>query len=650
MTNSKSTKRALTASMISLLLCIAMLIGTTFAWFTDTVTTGKNKIVAGNLDVELYVKDADSDSYVAVDETTSLFDESALWEPGYTQVVYLKVANVGALALKYQLAVNVISEQKGTNVAGEEFSLSDYLVFGQAVNAAEVTYATRQEAWAAAGNQKGLNDYSDAGVLLPDAEEYMALVVYMPTDVGNEANYMTETTPPAIDLGVTLIATQTPYESDSFDHQYDAKADGTPDHNFGAITTTGTKVTSPVVVDDVTMLKNEDATAVVSVPYAAVAENASSLTLSMEETETPANITVSADQASKAYEVTVSGIEQDNTTPITFSMFIGKNLTNVTVYHYTDTVSDAVYDSDTGFVTLTTTSFSPFTAVFDQSITVLDAQTLHIVSSIDGMQITLGADITTNTAFTVPEGVTVSLDLGGHSLTATSNSCIINNGNITSITNGTLYGKYYGIVAFGAIGEVNVNVNVDGNNGTGTATAIYVDNGGSIENITGGEYHAYPEVFGSSIIMSPCIYVWTGRIGEISAGTFQSVGKTLRIAKGVGTVDLISGGIFKAPYVDTTTMAAYSNTYLQGGITWGTGVPTSVTGGTFYNIAGDHAMSSTYNITKLIPADYEVVEAYACEETAHLRFVAYDATTKTRAHFVADETAPVYYYYTVQPK
>ena len=223
MSQRKSTKRALIASMISLLLCFAMLIGTTFAWFTDAVTTGKNKIVAGNLDVELYVKEADSDSYVAVDETTSLFDESALWEPGYTQAVYLKVANVGALALKYQLAVNVISEQKGTNVAGEEFSLSDYLVFGQAVNAAEATYATREEAWAAAGNTQGLNDYSGEGRLKAGEEGFVALIVYMPVTVGNEANYRGDDIP-SIDLGVTLVATQDAVERDSFNNEYDENA------------------------------------------------------------------------------------------------------------------------------------------------------------------------------------------------------------------------------------------------------------------------------------------------------------------------------------------------------------------------------------------------------------------------------------------
>ena len=53
MTNSKTTRRALVLSVLSLLLCCSMLVGTTFAWFTDSVTSGKNKIVAGNLDIEL---------------------------------------------------------------------------------------------------------------------------------------------------------------------------------------------------------------------------------------------------------------------------------------------------------------------------------------------------------------------------------------------------------------------------------------------------------------------------------------------------------------------------------------------------------------------------------------------------------------------
>ena len=50
----KHTGRALLASGLSLLVSVALLLGITFAWFTDSVTSGRNTITAGNLDVELY--------------------------------------------------------------------------------------------------------------------------------------------------------------------------------------------------------------------------------------------------------------------------------------------------------------------------------------------------------------------------------------------------------------------------------------------------------------------------------------------------------------------------------------------------------------------------------------------------------------------
>ena len=101
MTNSKSTKRALIISVLAIFMCVAMLIGTTFAWFTDTASTGVNKIQAGNLDVKLMYS-TDMVEWKEATEQTKLFDDNALWEPGYTQVVYLKIVNAGNLALKYE--------------------------------------------------------------------------------------------------------------------------------------------------------------------------------------------------------------------------------------------------------------------------------------------------------------------------------------------------------------------------------------------------------------------------------------------------------------------------------------------------------------------------------------------------------------------
>ena len=228
MAKSKNTKRALLASVLSLMLCMAMLVGSTFAWFTDSVTSGKNKIVAGNLDVELEYASAFDETtgmptkWDPVTSDISLFPETALWEPGHTEVAYLRVRNAGTLALKYKFAVTIDSETTGTNVAGDPLILSEHLVFGQVESADAIAkYKTRGEAQGAVGDTQGLGAYTmENEKLLPNAVEYVALVVYMPSFVSNEANYSGATIP-SIDLGITLAATQTPHESDSFNDQYD---------------------------------------------------------------------------------------------------------------------------------------------------------------------------------------------------------------------------------------------------------------------------------------------------------------------------------------------------------------------------------------------------------------------------------------------
>ncbi len=235
MTKSKNTKRALLTSVLSLMLCAAMLIGSTFAWFTDSVTSGKNRIVAGNLDVELWWS-KDGADYTKVDAETNMF-ENALWEPGYTRVVYLKVENAGSLALKYKLGINVDNETPGTNVDGDTFNLSDHIQFG-VVNIAtpfDSNAAGRAAALAAvAGSAVAISTGYTSEEASLDAGEMsnpIALVVYMPENVGNIANHKTSDDPdnptayqPSIDLGIKLNATQDDVESDSFDNQYDKDA------------------------------------------------------------------------------------------------------------------------------------------------------------------------------------------------------------------------------------------------------------------------------------------------------------------------------------------------------------------------------------------------------------------------------------------
>lgn len=110
MSNSKMTKRALLTSIMALMLCFAMLTGTTFAWFTDQETSANNKIIAGNLDVALYHQGVKDDTLIKVDSNTDdLFDDvlPEKWEPGAVAVETFKVANEGNLALKYEFTMNI---------------------------------------------------------------------------------------------------------------------------------------------------------------------------------------------------------------------------------------------------------------------------------------------------------------------------------------------------------------------------------------------------------------------------------------------------------------------------------------------------------------------------------------------------------------
>ena len=224
MTKKKTTKRALLMSALSLMMCVTMFVGSTFAWFTDEVTSGNNKIIAGNLDIELEYHNGSE--WKTVNGATDLFSKE-LWEPGHTEVVYLKLSNLGSLALKYQLGINVVSEKGGTNVADAAFKLSDYICMGVVENV-EPTYSSREAAIEAAkGGANGIigNGYTKSGSMNADAEElYMAVVVYMPETVGNEANHKSGTDAPEINLGINLIATQLTKEIDSFGPDYDEDA------------------------------------------------------------------------------------------------------------------------------------------------------------------------------------------------------------------------------------------------------------------------------------------------------------------------------------------------------------------------------------------------------------------------------------------
>lgn len=220
MTKQKSTKRALLLSALSLLMCVSMLIGSTFAWFTDSVTSAGNKIQAGNLDVDLYLWTAAGKSEIT-NESAPIFgagslaqnvNTETLWEPGKTQVAYLSIKNNGSLDLKYKVAVDVEDADAEQNL----YEVMKYAIVNDA------TYDT-VNAWDAAKGVSvvpGVNATQANDVALKAGEEhFFALSIHMDESAGNQ--YMNG----QVDFDVRVLATQLASESDSFDNQYDKDAE-----------------------------------------------------------------------------------------------------------------------------------------------------------------------------------------------------------------------------------------------------------------------------------------------------------------------------------------------------------------------------------------------------------------------------------------
>ena len=196
MSNRKSTKRALLGSVMAMVLCLAMLIGATFAWFTDTASTGVNKIQAGNLDVALEMKDGDN--WVSAEGKTLTFKtkdnraaDQILWEPGCTyELPQLRVVHKGNLALKYKIQITGIQGDAKLN------EVIDWTINDAAIDLTEGHLTAGQQ--------------GDA----------FTIKGHMQDTAGNDYQNLT------IDgIGINVVATQDTVESDSFHNQYDADAE-----------------------------------------------------------------------------------------------------------------------------------------------------------------------------------------------------------------------------------------------------------------------------------------------------------------------------------------------------------------------------------------------------------------------------------------
>ena len=337
MKKSRSTKRALLLSALSLLMCVSMLVGSTFAWFTDSVTTESNKIQAGTLNLDLELLNKDTKQWASIGDSTDPIFNYALWEPGYTEVKVMKLVNKGNLALKW--VAKFISEYELT-------ILADVIDVYVCTNAEELAYPTSSalDGYRKLGTVRefvNTLETTEEGILLAGEDVFISIALHMQESAGNEYQGLPLIQAPGDGFDIRFMATQYTYEKDSFGDQYDANAviplvkpltlrEKIGDHIVQIVIPEGAPAYQYKPKVSTYSFVNEDSNAVLSFNLGLVNENG---------------------------EPVDAGVEY----PVSIKLahpFV--NMDNFQILHNGEVIENAVYDKASQTIHFTTNGFSPF--------------------------------------------------------------------------------------------------------------------------------------------------------------------------------------------------------------------------------------------------------------------------------------------------
>ncbi len=354
------TKGALLASILAMVLCVTMLVGTTFAWFTDTASANVNKIQSGKLDVALEMKDS-SGKWVTAEGKTLDFVKAAggagqeiLWEPGCTyNLPELRVVNNGNLALKYKVQI--------TGMNGDA-KLNEAIEWTMTLAGADYAVGSEHHLAAKTGDTVAADELTIKGHMMESA--------------GNEYKDLSIN-----GIAITVIATQDTAEFDSNNNQYDADAEYPV---YAAVPVekdeTGNVAGEVKLESASTHPTTNLPTATATVPAGAkLTEDATQLELIIEKAANPSNFTVEETQIEpKTLDITMKGLAADNDKLIKVEFYIETGMSLVEINHngvkmsrcsalkWVDEDQEFYYDSGTGLVTMLTKTFSPFTYTADK--------------------------------------------------------------------------------------------------------------------------------------------------------------------------------------------------------------------------------------------------------------------------------------------
>ena len=384
-----TTKRSLLVSVLALVMCVTMLVGTTFAWFTDSASTSVSRIEAGRLNVSLQMKDNDGKWVSAEGKTLQFLVEGKipaegtqiLWEPGCTyELPKLRIVNEGNLALKYKVVISGIQGNAELNKVIE---------------------------WTMDGIELG----TDVSLAKEQTKEF-TIKGHMLDEASNHYQGMT------IDgIAITVYAKQDTVESDSTGNQYDKDADMTPDNLDQMVMANVTKTVDPAKI---TYFAN-DATAGLIAPAGSLPAGDYTLKITPKADGV---VTVGTGTASYSYDIKLLDKDGNAVTAAdgkTFSveLYIGEEQSNVKVYHEGKLI-DSTYRA--GKVYFDTASFSSFDVTFDAPVAVVGGKAYPTLSSAvygaeSGATITVLRDFSSDGATMNQAGKKLTIDLNGHTVT-----------------------------------------------------------------------------------------------------------------------------------------------------------------------------------------------------------------------------------------
>lgn len=385
MTRKGSFKRAIITAIITLVVCLSMFVGTTFAWFTDSVTSASNIIKSGNLDVEmLWATSLSSAEWKNVEhDDTPIFNNNK-FEPGTTEIRYVKIKNSGSLAFKYSLAVLA---------RGKVGKLAQVIDVFYAVNPTSNLTSSTLSQMSSVGTLKDvLGVHKGGGVLLPknevkagyySGEVVVAIALRMPTSVGNE--YQGAKVGDSFDI--QIVATQFSYENDSFSSDYDqgAQFPSFGDEKRATATVTPT-ADNKVDAGGVTLSNAQDDISAQIPEGVLLEEGVKELTLTVNQLdESNSNVTIKDTEVILPLDVHIDGVAQNNDVPMAITLKgvapKGLNIGKYNLYHVENGVAnlmtkkesaqslsvhnDFYYDTASGDVTLYLASFSEVAVIAD---------------------------------------------------------------------------------------------------------------------------------------------------------------------------------------------------------------------------------------------------------------------------------------------